>query len=67
METSAETVLDRPTASPVFGNGERANRLKSTRFGGKLVNEYWDNLFRAKEQGRNRAVAGPAESLAAAA
>jgi benzoyl-CoA reductase subunit B len=52
METSAATVLDRPTASPVFGNGERANRLKSTRFGGKLVNDYWDNLFRAKEQGK---------------
>lgn len=52
MQTSAEMVLDRPKASPVFGNGERANRLKSTRFGGKLVNEYWENLFRAKEQGK---------------
>jgi benzoyl-CoA reductase subunit B len=52
MQSTSASVLDRPTASPVFGNGERANRLKSTRFGGKLVNDYWDNLFRAKEQGK---------------
>ena len=45
-------VLERPSASPVFGNGERANRLKSTKFGGKLVNDYWNNLFRAKEEGK---------------
>ena len=44
--------MERPSASPVFGNGERANRLKSTRFGGKLVNDYWDNLFHAKENGK---------------
>ena len=45
-------VMDMPSSTPIFGNGERANRLKSTRFGGKLVNEYWETLFKAKEQGK---------------
>ena len=45
-------VMDKPSSTPMFGNGERANRLKSTRFGGKLVNEYWETLFKAKEQGK---------------
>lgn len=40
------------TASPVFGNGTRANRLKTTKQGGKLVNDYWENLFTAKERGK---------------
>ncbi len=52
MQSTQQVMPDRPSASPVFGNGERANRLKSTRFGGKLVNEYWENLFLAKEQGK---------------
>lgn len=29
-----------------------ANKLKSTRMAGKLVNEYWDMVFRAKEEGK---------------
>ncbi|MGE0584574.1 MAG: 2-hydroxyacyl-CoA dehydratase subunit D [Flavobacteriaceae bacterium] len=39
-------------ASPVFGNGMRANRLATTKQGGRLVNEYWADLFRAKEEGK---------------
>jgi benzoyl-CoA reductase subunit B len=37
---------------PVFGNGQRANRLKTTKMGGKLVNDYWSDLFAAKDDGR---------------
>ncbi|WP_324330691.1 2-hydroxyacyl-CoA dehydratase family protein [Paracoccus solventivorans] len=51
MQMVSET-QERPKAGPVFGNGERANRLKATRFGGKLVNDYWESLFAAKEQGK---------------
>lgn len=40
------------SASPPFGNGQRANRLKTTKQGGKLVNDYWADLFAAKEDGR---------------
>ena len=45
-------LVDRPGPSPIFGNGERATRLQSTRFGGKLVNAYWESLFHAKEEGK---------------
>ena len=30
----------------------RANRLKSTRIAGKLVNDYWEMVWRAKEEGK---------------
>ena len=30
-----------------------ANKLKSTRIAGKLVNDYWEMVWRAKEQGKN--------------
>jgi len=30
----------------------RANRLRSTRAGGKIVNDYWSDLFNAREQGK---------------
>jgi len=39
-------------ASPSFGNGTRANRLKATKQGGRLVNDYWSDLFEAKESGK---------------
>ena len=29
-----------------------ANKLKSTRKAGKLVNEYWEMVWRAKEEGK---------------
>lgn len=31
---------------------KRANRLQATKAGGKLVNDYWEGLFRAKEEGK---------------
>ena len=31
---------------------KRANKLKSTRIAGKLVNDYWDMVWRAKEEGK---------------
>jgi len=30
----------------------RANKLKSTRIAGKLVNDYWEMVWRAKEEGK---------------
>jgi benzoyl-CoA reductase subunit B len=39
-------------ARPVFGNGERANKLHATKFGGRLVSDYWEHVFRAKEEGK---------------
>lgn len=47
-----QSTIDTPRAMPVFGNGERANKLKATKFGGKLVSEYWASVFRAKEEGK---------------
>lgn len=47
-----QTLTDTPAAKPVFGNGERANKLKATKFGGRLVSEYWEHVFRAKEEGK---------------
>ena len=29
-----------------------ANKLKSTRIAGKMVNEYWEMVWRAKEEGK---------------
>ena len=53
MQTSMEQAREpRPSAAPVFGNGERANRLKATKLGGKLVADYWENVFTAKERGK---------------
>jgi benzoyl-CoA reductase subunit B len=31
---------------------DRSNRLSVTRSGGQLIRDYWDNLFRAREQGK---------------
>ena len=47
-----ENVVAIPASRPAFGNGEGANKLKSTRFGSKLVNDYWSGVFAAKEQGK---------------
>lgn len=47
-----ETLVQSETAKPVFGNGLKANKLKATKFGGKLVSEYWESVFRAKEEGK---------------
>lgn len=33
------------------GKAAQANRLLSTRAGGKMVKDYWDNLFTARERG----------------
>jgi benzoyl-CoA reductase subunit B len=54
MQTSLEQNSHAlPTGGgPVFGNGQRANRLKTTKMGGKLVNDYWSDLFAAKDDGR---------------
>jgi benzoyl-CoA reductase subunit B len=52
MQTNSEQIRQTQTASPVFGNGQRANRLKTTKQGGKLVNDYWSDLFAAKDDGR---------------
>ena len=35
-----------------FGNGQRANRLRATKLGGQIVNDYWSDLFAAKDDGR---------------
>ena len=32
---------------------EKANRLASTRAGGRMVADYWDNIFTAKERGKH--------------
>ena len=47
----ATTDQIRPNILP-FGTGVKANRLKTTTQGGKLVNDYWENLFAAKDDGR---------------
>jgi benzoyl-CoA reductase subunit B len=54
MQTTADqsSILRPAGASPTFGNGQRANRLKTTKMGGKLVNDYWSDLFAAKDDGR---------------
>ncbi|MCB1667180.1 MAG: 2-hydroxyacyl-CoA dehydratase [Pseudomonadales bacterium] len=39
-------------ASEGHASDKRANRLKATKAGGKLVNDYWESLFRAKEEGK---------------
>src|ERR1039458_2319955 len=31
---------------------DRSNRLSVTRSGGQLITDYWDNLFQAREQGK---------------
>ncbi|AKH70346.1 Benzoyl-CoA reductase/2-hydroxyglutaryl-CoA dehydratase subunit, BcrC/BadD/HgdB [Spongiibacter sp. IMCC21906] len=36
----------------VHASDKKANRLKATKLGGKLVNDYWEGLFRAKEEGK---------------
>jgi len=36
----------------VHASDKRANRLKATKQGGQLVNDYWESLFRAKEEGK---------------
>ncbi|MGV0819057.1 2-hydroxyacyl-CoA dehydratase subunit D [Martelella sp. AMO21009] len=43
---------EKSIAKSVFGNGERANKLKATRMGGRMVSEYWESVFRAKEEGK---------------
>ncbi|MFV0382919.1 2-hydroxyacyl-CoA dehydratase subunit D [Paracoccus sp. (in: a-proteobacteria)] len=47
-----ETLTKPVQSKPIFGNGLKANKLKSTKFGGRLVSEYWESVFRAKEQGK---------------
>lgn len=47
-----DNVVAMTGSRPVFGTGERANKLKSTRFGSKLVNDYWNGVFAAKEEGK---------------
>lgn len=32
---------------------EKARRLSSTRVGGKMVADYWENIFTAKERGKH--------------
>ncbi|WP_216892599.1 2-hydroxyacyl-CoA dehydratase subunit D [Nocardia alni] len=34
-------------------SAEKANRLTSTRMGGRLVADYWENIFTAKERGKH--------------
>ncbi|MBL8588397.1 MAG: 2-hydroxyacyl-CoA dehydratase [Methylobacteriaceae bacterium] len=48
----AEAPFKDNPAAPAYGTGERADRLKATRHGGKLVNDYWADLFAAKQEGR---------------
>lgn len=36
----------------IHASDKRANRLQATKQGGKLVNDYWEGLFRAKEEGK---------------
>ena len=31
---------------------KRANRLKATKLNNRMVTDYWDDLFRAKDEGR---------------
>ena len=31
---------------------KKANKLASTKLGGKLVNDYWEMVFRAREEGK---------------
>ena len=38
--------VDRPPAE------DRSNRLSVTRAGGQLITDYWDDLFTAREQGK---------------
>ena len=52
ITTSVKPPAQPSLASPPFGNGLRANRLKTTKQGGKLVNDYWADLFAAKDDGR---------------
>ena len=34
-------------------NQDKTNRLKSTRLGGKMTADYWENIFTAKERGKH--------------
>lgn len=40
------TTIDQPTR-------EKSQRLSSTRVGGRMVAEYWENIFTAKERGKH--------------
>lgn len=48
MSFIAEQLNSRPMAPPSDG---LSNRLSSTKSGGKLVKDYWDRLFSARERG----------------
>jgi len=50
MEQTCERVSDMRAGSGA--PQKKANRLEATKLGGKLVNDYWNNLFNAKEEGR---------------
>jgi len=50
MQTTGETLPQ--IKSGVQTLGRKANRLAATKFGGQIVNDYWSDLFRAKEDGR---------------
>ena len=49
MERTGELLS---TGNAPLQSGKKANRLLATKLGGKLVNDYWENLFKAKEEGR---------------
>lgn len=50
--TALDNIVPISGSRPAFGNGEKANKLKSTKFGGRLVSDYWSGVFRAKEEGK---------------
>jgi len=39
-------------SSGINASDKKANRLAATKIGGKLVNDYWNSLFNAKEEGK---------------
>lgn len=39
-------------ANEGHASDRRANRLAATKIGGKLVNDYWENLFTARDEGK---------------
>ena len=52
MLTSAETNTGILSGAPFADARGKANRLKATKLGGKIVNDYWSDLFAAKDDGR---------------
>lgn len=53
LSTSNKQSLDlSPTRLKLPDQPDKSNRLLSTRNGGKMVSEYWENIFTAKERGK---------------